>query len=202
MPTSETHIDYVAEPRLQQAQAMLDLFEADRQRAAVTLEELREWANAQNEDHLSFRVNQYLEYESVIRRMASRARPASPRISPAIANAIDDAVGVRVTELPLNPVLEWCANGAVAQRNVALDAAALALEVETATIIRQAGAISDNTTSDADQLERSYRGASSRRSMRNGRSSRSAFVSSSISRPPKRYDSARADGRASQQDLP
>jgi hypothetical protein len=40
MPTSETHIDYVAEPRLQQAQAMLDLFEADRQRAAVTLEEL------------------------------------------------------------------------------------------------------------------------------------------------------------------
>jgi hypothetical protein len=181
MPTSETHIDYVAEPRLQQAQAMLDLFEADRQRAAVTLEELREWANAQNEDHLSFRVNQYLEYESVIRRMASRARPASPRIP---------------------PVLEWCANGAVAQRNVALDAAALALEVETATLIRQAGAISDNTTSDADQLERSYRGASSRRSMRNGRSSRSAFVSSSISRPPKRYDSARADGRASQQDLP
>ena len=132
-------------------------------------------------DHLQFRVNQYLEYESVIRRMASRARPASPRIP---------------------PVLEWCANGAVAQRNVALDAAALALEVETATIIRQAGAISDNTTSDADQLERSYRGASSRRSMRNGRSSRSAFVSSSISRPPKRYDSARADGRASQQDLP
>jgi hypothetical protein len=119
-------------------------------------------------------------YESVIRRMASRARPASPRIP---------------------PVLEWCANG-LAQRNVALDAAALALEVETATIIRQAGAISDNTTSDADQLERSYRGASSRRSMRNGRSSRSAFVSSSISRPPKRYDSARADGRASQQDLP
>ena len=37
MPTSETDIDYAAELRLQQAQAMLDLFEADRQRAAVTL---------------------------------------------------------------------------------------------------------------------------------------------------------------------
>jgi len=133
MPTSETDIDYAAELRLQQAQAMLDLFEADRQRAAVTLEELREWANAQNEDHLSFRVNQCLEYESVIRRMASRARPASPRFP---------------------PVLEWCANGAVAQRNVALNAAAFALEVETATIIRQAGVVSGNTTSDADQLER------------------------------------------------
>jgi hypothetical protein len=115
MPTSETDIDYAAELRLQQAQAMLDLFEADRQRAAVTLGELREWANAQNEDHLSFRVNQYLEYESVIRRMASRARPASPRIP---------------------PVLEWCAKGAVVQRNVALDAAAFALEVEIATIMR------------------------------------------------------------------
>jgi hypothetical protein len=107
---------------------VLDLFEADRQRAAVTLEELRQWSNAQNEDHLSFRVNQYLEYESVIRRMASRVRPASPRIPPA--------------------------NDAVAQRNVALDAAAFALEVETATIIRQAGVVSDNTTSDAGQLER------------------------------------------------
>ena len=133
MPTSETDINYAAELRLQQGQAMLDLFEADRQRAAVTLGELREWANAQNEDHLSFKVNQYLEYESVIRRMASRARPASPRIPPS---------------------LEWCAGRAVAQRNTALDAAVFALEVETATIIRQAGVVSDNTKSDADQLER------------------------------------------------
>jgi hypothetical protein len=52
-------IDHAAELRFQQAQAMLDLFEADRQRAAVTLEELREWANAQNQGHLQFRVNQY-----------------------------------------------------------------------------------------------------------------------------------------------
>jgi hypothetical protein len=79
---NETAIDHAAELRLPQAQAMLDLFEADRQRAAVTLEELREWANAQNQGHLQFRVNQYLEYESVIRRMACRARPASPRIPP------------------------------------------------------------------------------------------------------------------------
>jgi hypothetical protein len=112
---------------------MLDLFEGDRGRAAVTLEELREWASAQNEDHLQFRVNRHLEYESIVRRMASRARPASPRIQPA---------------------LESCAGRAVAQRNMALDAAAFALEVETATIIRQAGVVSDNTTNDSDQLER------------------------------------------------
>jgi hypothetical protein len=77
-------------------------------------------------------VNQYLEYERVIRRMAFRARPASPRIP---------------------PVLEWCAGRAVAQRNTALDAATFALEVETATIIRQAGVVSDNITDDADQRE-------------------------------------------------
>ena len=112
---------------------MLDLFEGDRGRAAVTLEELREWAGAQNEDYLQFRVNRHLEYESVVRRMASRARLASP---------------------PIPPSLEWCAGRAVAQRNTALDAAAFALEGETATIIRQAGVVSDNITNDADQLER------------------------------------------------
>ena len=46
--------------RLKQAQAMLDLFEGDRGRAATTLEELKEWAGAQNEEHLQFRVNRYL----------------------------------------------------------------------------------------------------------------------------------------------
>ena len=35
MPTSETDIDYAAELRSQQAQAMLDLFEADRQRGPL-----------------------------------------------------------------------------------------------------------------------------------------------------------------------
>jgi hypothetical protein len=112
---------------------MLDLFEGDRRCAAVTLEELREWASAQNEDHLQFRVNRHLEYESVIRRMASRARPASPRIP---------------------PVFDRCAGSVAAQRNAALDAAAFALEVEIATIIRQAGVVSDNITNDADQGER------------------------------------------------
>jgi hypothetical protein len=46
--------------RLKQAQAMLDLFEADCGRAAATLEELKEWACAQNEEHLQFRVDQFL----------------------------------------------------------------------------------------------------------------------------------------------
>ncbi len=80
MPTEETDVDRDVEWRLKQAQAMLDLFEGDRRRAAVTLEELREWASAQNENHLQFRVNRHLEYESVIGRMACRARPSSPRI--------------------------------------------------------------------------------------------------------------------------
>jgi hypothetical protein len=42
----------------------------------------------------------------------------------------------------------------MAQRNAALDAAAFALEVEIATIIRQAGVVSHNITNDADQRER------------------------------------------------
>ena len=46
--------------RLKQAQAMLDLFEADRGRAAAALEELKEWACAQNDEHLRFRVDQSL----------------------------------------------------------------------------------------------------------------------------------------------
>jgi hypothetical protein len=133
IPTEETDVDRAAELRRKQAQAMLDLFEGDRRRAAVTLEELREWASAQYEDHLQFRVNRHLEYQRVIRRMASRAGPASPRTP---------------------PVFEWCASSAMAQRNAALDAAAFALEVEIATIIRQAGVVSHNITNDADQRER------------------------------------------------
>ena len=58
--TEDTEVNRDAELRLKQAQAMLDLFEGDHGRAAVTLEELREWATAQNEDHLQFRVNRHL----------------------------------------------------------------------------------------------------------------------------------------------
>jgi hypothetical protein len=47
--------------RLEQAQAMLDLFEADRGRAAATLEELKEWACTQDNEHLQLRVDQFLE---------------------------------------------------------------------------------------------------------------------------------------------
>jgi hypothetical protein len=42
--------------RRKQAQAMLDLFEADSGRAALTLDEIKEWASAQQEDGLRLRV--------------------------------------------------------------------------------------------------------------------------------------------------
>jgi len=48
------------ELRVKQAQAMLHLFEADRGRAAATLEEIKEWACTQNEEHLRFKVDQFL----------------------------------------------------------------------------------------------------------------------------------------------
>jgi hypothetical protein len=55
--------------RLTQAQAMLDLFEEDRGRAAVALEEVKEWAYAQNIELLQFRVDQFLS-QSEGRRFA------------------------------------------------------------------------------------------------------------------------------------
>ncbi|HZN31835.1 MAG TPA: hypothetical protein VFB88_20945 [Xanthobacteraceae bacterium] len=63
MPRDETDINGDAELRRKQAKAMLDLFEWDRRRAAVALEEVREWAAAQDEDHLLFRVNRHLDCE-------------------------------------------------------------------------------------------------------------------------------------------
>ena len=45
----------------EQARAMLDLFEEDHGRAPATLEEVREWAKAQNEGHLKFRVSRRLD---------------------------------------------------------------------------------------------------------------------------------------------
>ena len=46
--------------RLKQAQAMLNLFETDRGRVAVTLEEIKEWAYTQDHEQLQFRVDQFL----------------------------------------------------------------------------------------------------------------------------------------------
>jgi hypothetical protein len=46
--------------RLKQAHAMLDLFETDCGRAAVTLEEIKEWAYAQEDEQLRSRVDQFL----------------------------------------------------------------------------------------------------------------------------------------------
>jgi hypothetical protein len=136
---------------------MLDLFEGDRRCAAVTLEELREWASAQNEDHLQFRVNRHLEYESVIRRMASRpGTPDTPSRFSLNTSAQTCTPGSRARPASprIPPVFDRCAGSVAAQRNAALDAAAFALEVEIATIIRQAGVVSDNITNDADQGER------------------------------------------------
>ena len=45
----------------EQARAMLDLFEEDCGRTPATLEEVREWAKAQNEGHLKFRVSRRLD---------------------------------------------------------------------------------------------------------------------------------------------
>ncbi len=46
--------------RRKQAQAMLDLFEVDRGRVAVTLEEIKEWASSQQDNELRFRVERLL----------------------------------------------------------------------------------------------------------------------------------------------
>ena len=46
--------------RLKQAHAMLNLFETDFGRPAVTLEEIKEWAHAQEDEQLRSRVDQLL----------------------------------------------------------------------------------------------------------------------------------------------
>jgi hypothetical protein len=46
--------------RLKQADAMLQLFAVDRGRAPLTLDEIREWAYAQDDNQLQVRVNQFL----------------------------------------------------------------------------------------------------------------------------------------------
>jgi hypothetical protein len=53
------------ESRLKQAQAMLTLFEADRGRAAVNLEEIREWAFAQDDEQLRHRMGVFLSNSPV-----------------------------------------------------------------------------------------------------------------------------------------
>ena len=52
----EEIVDRNAEWRLQQARAVLDLFEKDCGRPAATMNEVREWASAQIQEHLVFRV--------------------------------------------------------------------------------------------------------------------------------------------------
>ena len=46
--------------RLKQAHAMLNLFQTDYGRAAVTLEEIKEWAAAQEDEQLRSRVGQFI----------------------------------------------------------------------------------------------------------------------------------------------
>ena len=47
--------------RLKQAQALLDLFEADFGRTAGTLNEIKEWACGHHNEALQFRVDQLLK---------------------------------------------------------------------------------------------------------------------------------------------
>jgi hypothetical protein len=47
--------------RKEQAQAMLNLFEEDHGRRPATLEEVREWARTQDDEHLKFRVSRHLD---------------------------------------------------------------------------------------------------------------------------------------------
>jgi hypothetical protein len=56
LPNEETVVDRNAEWRLQQVRALLYLFEHDCRRQAATLEEVREWACAQDQLHLRFRL--------------------------------------------------------------------------------------------------------------------------------------------------
>jgi len=46
--------------RVKQAHAMINLFETDFGRPAVTLEEIKEWAHAQEDEQLRSRVDQLL----------------------------------------------------------------------------------------------------------------------------------------------
>jgi hypothetical protein len=50
--------------RHKQARAMLALFEVDRGRAAVTLDEIKEWASSQQDDELCSRVEQLVPQSS------------------------------------------------------------------------------------------------------------------------------------------
>jgi|1186.fasta_scaffold329619_2 hypothetical protein len=54
----ETKVDSTL--RLKQAQAMLKLFEQDCGRAAAALEEVKEWAYAQDNGRLQVRLDQFL----------------------------------------------------------------------------------------------------------------------------------------------
>ena len=46
--------------RLKQAHAVFNLFETDLGRPAITLEEIKEWAHAQEDEQLRSRVDQFL----------------------------------------------------------------------------------------------------------------------------------------------
>jgi hypothetical protein len=56
MPNEQIVVDRNAQWRLQQARALLELFEKDCGRPATTTEEVRAWACAQIQEHLVFRV--------------------------------------------------------------------------------------------------------------------------------------------------
>jgi hypothetical protein len=61
----------------EQARAMLDLFEEDCGRTPATLEEVREWARPQSDEHLKFRVNRRLD--DVLGAYATTSAPGDHR---------------------------------------------------------------------------------------------------------------------------
>jgi hypothetical protein len=65
MPNEGTNDDVIRDADKwllkEQARVMLELFEEDCGRTPTTLEEVREWARAQNDEHLKFRVNRRLD---------------------------------------------------------------------------------------------------------------------------------------------
>jgi len=56
MPNEDIVVDRDAEWRMQQARALLALFEKDCGRPAATMNEVREWTSAQIQEHLVFRM--------------------------------------------------------------------------------------------------------------------------------------------------
>jgi hypothetical protein len=65
MSPNPTNDDIIVDPEKwllrEQARIMLELFEEERQQPAATMDEIREWANAQDQETLKFRIDRRLD---------------------------------------------------------------------------------------------------------------------------------------------